>query len=323
MRIVSLLAAATEVVAELGCLDQLVGCSHECDYPPAIKQLPVVSHTLIDTTVSSNEIDAQVKTIAHSKELPEQVAMSALSVYTIDAKKLQELQPELILTQTQCEVCAVSQSDVEEALQHNLGLKPHIVSLAPYRLQDIWDDVISIGKAVDREEQANMLVAGYQQRMERLKTLTDQLSKQQGSKPRVAMLEWLDPLMAAGNWVPELVATAGGENIFGHAGEHSPWLTWDALRDADPDIIVLCPCGYDIARTMQDVPLLEKHPSWGTLRAVREGHIYAIDGNAYINRSGPRLVESAEILGRIFYGSESGIEVDAQSFIQLERPAIN
>lgn len=323
MRIVSLLAAATEVVAELGCLDQLVGCSHECDYPPAIKQLPVVSHTLIDTNVSSNEIDAQVKTIAHNKELPEQVALSALSVYTIDAKKLQELQPELILTQTQCEVCAVSQSDVEEALQQNLGLKPHIVSLAPYRLQDIWDDVISIGKAVDREEQAHALVAGYQQRMERLKTLTDQLSAQQGYKPRVAMLEWLDPLMAAGNWVPELVATAGGENIFGHAGEHSPWLTWDALRDADPDIIVLCPCGYDIARTMQDVPLLEKHPSWGTLRAVREGHIYAIDGNAYINRSGPRLVESTEILGRIFYGSESGIEVDTQSFMQLKRPAIN
>jgi len=322
MRIVSLLAAATEVVAELGCLDQLVGCSHECDYPSAIRQLPVVSHTLIDTTVSSNEIDAQVKAIAHSKELPEQVALSALSVYTIDAEKLQELQPELILTQTQCEVCAVSQSDVEEALQQNLGLKPHIVSLAPYRLQDIWDDVIIIGKAVDRAEQANTLVAGYQQRMERLKTLTDQLSAQQGYKPRVAMLEWLDPLMAAGNWVPELVATAGGENIFGHAGEHSPWLTWDALRDADPDIIVLCPCGYDIARTMQDVPLLEKHPIWGTLRAVREGHIYAIDGNAYINRSGPRLVQSAEILGRIFYGAESGIEVDPQSFIQLERPAI-
>jgi len=301
MRIISLLASATEMVVALGCFDQLVGRSHECDYPPAVQQLPLVSTPLIDITASSNQIDAQIKQLADTKERVQNDALRALSIYSIDLDLLQQLQPDVIFTQTQCEVCAVSERDVTNALQHITGLHPSVVSLAPYRLEDVWEDVVRVGKALERREQAEQLVRDYQQRLEQLR----QHSNGQ-PRPRVAVLEWLDPLMAAGNWVPELVSYAGGEAIFGKIGMHSPWLQWDELCAADPDVVILSPCGFTIERTMVDYALLKKHPQWFTLRAVRQGRVYAIDGNDYLNRSGPRLVESAELLANAFWGIPVG-----------------
>jgi iron complex transport system substrate-binding protein len=313
MRIVSLLASATEMVAALGCLDQMVGRSHECDYPPEVRLLPVVSTVQIDINASSAEIDAQVKQMAQKKQEPVDPALKALSIYAIDIDSLQELRPDVIFTQTQCEVCAVSERDVIQAIRRLTGLQPLVVSLSPYRLQDVWEDVLRVGRALGKGDQAQTLVEGYQQRLTELAIKVAAF----GTKPRVAVLEWLDPLMGAGNWTPELVTYAGGENIFGDIGQHSPWLSWEELQAADPDVIVLSPCGYTIERTMQDVPLLQKHPAWTGLKAVRNGRVYAIDGNQYLNRSGPRLLESAELLARVIWGEQLGMAVDDKGWEQV------
>ena len=306
MRIISLLASATEMVVALGCLDQMVGRSHECDYPPEVQALPVVSTVQIDINASSSQIDAQVKQLAQEKREPEDPALKALSIYAIDVDKLQELRPDVIFTQTQCEVCAVSERDVMQAMEQLTGLQPRVVSLSPYRLQDVWEDVLRVGQALGKRDQAQTLVEKYQQRLTDLAVKTSTF----GTKPGVAVLEWLDPLMGAGNWTPELVAYAGGENIFGEIGQHTPWLTWEELQAADPDVIVLSPCGYTLERAMQDVPLLQNHSAWADLQAVRNGRVYAIDGNQYLNRSGPRLVESAELLARVIWGERVPIMVD-------------
>lgn len=309
MRIVSLLASATEMIAALGCLDQLVGRSHECDYPPRVQSLPTVSTVQIQTDTSSSQIDAQIKQLAQTKDAVQGNALRALSIYTIDVKLLQALQPDVIFTQTQCEVCAVSERDVTLALQQLTGLQPRIISLAPYRLSDVWEDMLRVGKALGRPEQARELVEGYQRRLARLREITAR-RRTGDRKPRVTILEWLDPLMAAGNWTPELLTYAGAEPVFGETGQHSPWLAWEELQAADPDVLVLSPCGFSLARTMVDVPLLQQHPVWQSLRAVQNGRVYAIDGNYYLNRSGPRLVESAELLARVIWGEQAGIAVD-------------
>ena len=235
-------------------------------------------------------------------------ALKALSIYSLDVDLLQQLQPDVIFTQTQCEVCAVSERDVIQAIQHLTGLQPRVVSLTPYRLSDVWEDVLRVGKALDRLEQAQELVKSYQQRLQHLHDRTISLSKGK-PRPRVALLEWLDPLMAAGNWTPELITYAGGENVFGAVGQHAPWLTWEELQAADPAILVLAPCGFLLERTRQDVNVLKQHPAWKSLQAVQQGRVYALDGNSYINRSGPRLVKSANLLARVIWGEQTGIEV--------------
>ena len=314
MRIISLLASATEMVAALGCLDQMVGRSHECDSPPEVLALPVVSTVQIDINTSSAQIDAQVKQLAQEKREPENPALKALSIYAIDVDKLQELRPDVIFTQTQCEVCAVSERDVIQAIARLTGLQPLVVSLSPYRLQDVWEDVLRVGQALGKRDQAQTLVQKYQQRLTNLAIKTASF----GAKPRVAVLEWLDPLMGAGNWTPELVSCAGGENIFGEIGHHTPWLTWEELQAANPDVIVLSPCGYTLDRTIQDVPLLQNHSAWADLQAVRNGRVYAIDGNQYLNRSGPRLVDSAELLARVIWGERLPIFVDNNGWQHVE-----
>jgi len=313
MRVVSLLASATEMVAALGCLDQLVGRSHECDYPPEVMSLPVVSTVQIDINTDSAQIDAQIKQLAQNRPQPEDAAFRALSIYAIDVGLLETLKPDVIFTQTQCEVCAVSERDVMQAVRHLTGLQPRIVSLAPHQLSDVWEDVLRVGRALERYESAQMLVQSYQQRLEQLATITSQL----GAKPRVTVLEWLDPLMAAGNWTPELVEYAGGENVFGEIGLHSPWLSWEELHAADPDVLVLSPCGFSLERTMVDVSLLQRHPAWQGLRAVQNGRVYAIDGNQYLNRSGPRLVESAELLACALWGERLELDVDVHGWRQV------
>ena len=314
MRLVSLLASATEIIAELGCLDWLVGRSHECDYPPQALSLPVVSKVQINIDTTSAEIDAQVKQLAQSKRTHDEAALEALSIYSIDIERLRTLRPDVIFTQMQCEVCAVSERDVVQALQHLTDLQPRVVSLTPYRLGDVWEDVARVGEVLGRQERAEMLVKGYRQRLEHLAAVT----ATSGNRPRVAILEWLDPLMGAGNWMPELVVAAGGEPVFGEIGQHSPWLSWDELQAADPDVLVLTPCGYALERMMVDVPVLQRHPAWQSLRAVQNRRVYAIDGNAYLHRSGPRLVESAELLGRVLWGEELGIEMDMQAWIHVQ-----
>jgi iron complex transport system substrate-binding protein len=286
-RIVSLIASATEIVCELGFANDLVGRSHECDYPPSITHLPVCTRPKIDVHASSGEIDRQIKSLVKD----------VLSVYAVDDVLLRDLEPDVIVTQSHCEVCAVSLRDVERAVCVWLEKCPRIVSLKPDALADVWSGIEEVALALDARDTGTDLIARLKGRMNQIAERARGLS----SRPRVACVEWIDPLMAAGNWVPELVEMGGGVNLFGAAGKHAPWLTWEQLRQADPDIILLMPCGFDIARTMQDLPLLQAKDGWGELKAVRSGRVIATDGNQYFNRPGPRLVESLEILAEVLH----------------------
>ncbi|NQV23039.1 MAG: cobalamin-binding protein [Rhodopirellula sp.] len=287
-RIVSLIASATEIVAALGYEQCLVGRSHECDFPPSIEHLPVCSEPRIDVSGSSNEIDQQVK-----KSL-----QNALSIYTVFRDELQRLQPTLVITQSQCEVCAVNLKDVEEAICKMIGSQPQIVSLLPMALADIWIDIQSVAKALDDSTAGQTLIESLQQRLRQLKEVLPETK----SRPTVVCIEWLEPLMPAGNWIPELVELAGGRSLLSVASKHSPWMSWDELVNADPDFIVIMPCGFGIERTKQELHLLTEHPQWLGLKAVRNNHVYLTDGHQYFNRPGPRVVESAEILAEILHG---------------------
>ena len=286
-RIVSLLPSTTEIACSLGFQPALVGRSHECDFPPGVERLPVLTAPKLDATRPSAEVDQRVKALVRD----------GLSVYRVDAERLRELAPDVILTQDQCEVCAASLADVEEALGDWSDSQPRVVSLAPSTLGDVWRDVARVAEALGAPERGQALAAAL---TDRVSGLAEQALRIR-ERPRVACIEWIDPLMAAGNWVPELVALAGGDSVFGEAGAHSPWIAWEALRDADPDAIVVLPCGFDLPRTRAEMAPLTAQPGWSGLRAVREGRIFLTDGNQYFNRPGPRLVESLEILAETLH----------------------
>lgn len=286
-RVISLLSSATEIVCALGGEHLLVGRSHECDFPTSVLTLPQCSRPRIDVSGSSRDIDQRVRSAARQ----------GLSLYDVDAELLRELAPDVILTQTQCEVCAVSLKDVEAAVCGMLGTPARLLSLHPNALADLWRDIRLVAAAIGFDCQGELLVAQLQERLARLHREVQRLN----ARPRVACLEWLDPLMAAGNWVPELVELAGGENLFGVAGQHSPWMDWDALISSQPDVIVALPCGWNIAKATEELRPLTSCPGWSDLPAVLTNRVYVADGNQYFNRPGPRLVESAEILAEIFH----------------------
>ncbi len=286
-RIVSLIASATEIVAALGFESQLVGRSHECDYPPSVERLPACSSSKVDVNGSSRAIDDQVKSIVKD----------GLSVYRVDPALLDQLQPTLIVTQTQCEVCAVSLKDVEQAVCEMVSSQPRIVSLEPMGLADVWRDITAVATALDVQAEAEEFITALRWRLEDIAERV----RECGTRPTIACIEWIDPLMAAGNWVPELVEMAGGDNLFGIAGEHSPWMTIEELLTKDPDVIAIMPCGFDIARTLAELPSLSDQPEWRSLSAVKNSRVFLTDGNQYFNRPGPRLVESAEILAEILH----------------------
>lgn len=292
LRIVSLIASATEIVCALGLEDKLVGRSHECDFPESILSLPVCSDSKVDVKSPSREIDKQVKSILRE----------ALSVYLVDDKLLDKLKPTHIVTQTQCEVCAVSLKDVEQAVCEMIGSQPEIIALEPMDLNDIWIDIVKVGRELGVGEKAENLVLELRKRLTDIQKRTENNSGMSSPNlPTVACVEWIDPLMAAGNWVPEMVEIAGGKNVFGRAGEHSPWLSWDELLQADPDFIIVMPCGFDLKRTRQEMQVLRDDSRWADLSAVREVNVYLTDGNQYFNRPGPRVVESVEILAEILF----------------------
>ena len=292
MRIISLIASATEIICALGLEDSLVGRSHECDYPPSVTSLPVCTKPRFDPAGSSREIDDRVKSVLRASS-----AEDALSVYEVFSEKLRELAPTHIVTQSQCEVCAVSLRDVERALEELTESEAEIISLQPNTLADFWQDIVRIASGLGVTDRGVRLVADLQQRMQEIEAEARPLK----SRPTVACVEWVDPLMAVGNWMPELVQMAGGENLFGVSGTHSPEMTFEQLVAADPDIIFISPCGFDIPRTREDLPVLASYPGWPMLKAVQQNWVYVADGNQYFNRPGPRLVESLEILAEIVH----------------------
>jgi len=289
-RIVSLIPSATEIVCALGCEDRVVGRSHECDYPASIVNRPVCTEPKFPVDGSSREIDQHVKGLLKD----------ALSVYRVHPDTLQRLQPDLIVTQTQCDVCAVSLRDVENAVAEWVGSKPAIVSLQTTDLSGVWQDISRVAESTGQVKQGIELLQSLKSRMV---AIADQ-ARLISYHPTVGCIEWMDPLMASGNWMPELVTMAGGQNVFGNSGDHAPWITWEALKDADPEIIVVLPCGFSIERTRKELSSLTDNPLWSTLRAVQTNQVYLTDGNQFFNRPGPRLVESLEILAEVFHPSE-------------------
>jgi iron complex transport system substrate-binding protein len=292
LRIVSLIASASEIVAALGLSRYQVGRSHECDFPPEILTLPICTSPAFPTDGSSAEIDQRVK---------ERVA-NALSVYEVSREILDALQPTHVITQTQCRVCAVSLEDVERALTGWVTSRPKLIALEPNSLADIWLDIRRVAASCSVTERGEEVVADLQTKMRRIAERASTASRH----PRVACIEWHEPLMAAGNWVPELVEMAGAVNLFGQAALHSPavhsaWMSWQQLLDVDPDVIITMPCGFDLDRTGAEMYWLTDRPEWPKLRAVETGQVYLADGNQYFNRPGPRMLESLEILAEILH----------------------
>ncbi len=285
LKIVSLLPSATEIIDCLGLTSALVGRSHECDYPPSVKDLPVCTAARLNSDNKSSQIDKDVQTLLQE----------ALSIYKIKTEVLEQLRPTHIVTQDQCDVCAVNFAEVEKAIAQLTKSSPQVISLQPNLLQFVWQDIERVAQTLGVESQPVL-----SQLQARIDAITQKV-KPQESLPTVVALEWTEPLMGGGNWIPELIEIAGGKPLLGVKGEHSPYLSWSSLTEANPDVIVIMPCGFDLERTEQESQVLMSDPDWSNLKAVKNGKVFIVDGNAYFNRPGPRLVDSAEILAEILH----------------------
>jgi iron complex transport system substrate-binding protein len=282
MRVVSLLPSATEIVCALG-VDP-VGVTHECDVPSRVSETPTVVRSRIDTTGSSEAVDDRVQT-----------AVDEGGVYALDRERLRDLDPDVIVTQGLCDVCAVDEAVVRETIAE-LGLDAEIVATHPHSLADVFDDVERIGRALDRTDEAAALVSSLRWRVDAVADSVDG-----ADAPTVTVLDWLDPVMVGGHWVPELVALAGGEFVLADPGERSGPVRWSTLRDADPAVLVAAPCGFTLDRTFETLADLTDRPGFDELRAVRDGRAYAMDGHHYLNRPGPRLVDTLEHLAAVVH----------------------
>ncbi|MGZ3763856.1 MAG: cobalamin-binding protein [Mucilaginibacter sp.] len=286
-RIISLLPAATEIVCALGLEVNLVGRSHECDFPASIRQLPVCSEANFPDNLSSAAIDKQVK----------ELLSDALSVYTVKGEIIKQLNPEIVITQAQCEVCAVSLKQVEEALEDYLDKQAHIVSLQPNNLDDIFNNIREVAITLNVPARGEQLIEDLQERVDIVRHKLKYIE----NKPAVACIEWLEPLMVSGNWVPELVSIAGGTSVLADAGKHSPFIQWVDIQLQDPNVIIVMPCGFSIERTLREIDILLQLPGFAELKAIKNNRLYIADGNQYFNRPGPRIVDSIEILAEIIH----------------------
>jgi iron complex transport system substrate-binding protein len=282
VRVVSLLPSATEIVCALGAADELVGISHECDHPPEVSTRPVLTCSRLPEDERSRQVDRSVR----------ELLQAALAIYDLNVDLLAKLDPEVVITQDLCQVCAVSYGAVCAAMDRLAGREVAVVSLHPQRLDDIWADLRRVAAALGRQAAGEALVAGLLGRLDRV----ERRAAAAGSRPTVVSIEWLDPVMLGGTWMPELIVAAGGEPLGVAAGERAPTLDLAALRRLEPEVVVIKPCGYPVERTLAELDLLPRVLPWTAWPAVRAGRVYVADGNAYFNRSGPRIVDSAELL---------------------------
>lgn len=287
-KIVTLIPSATEIVAFLGQKNLIVGRSHECDYPKGLNKVIKLTSPKININGNSLEIDQQINTILEN----------SLSVYKVDIEKLKILDPDFVVTQAHCEVCAVSLSEVEDIVSKHLSKKTKIISLQPNTLNEVFDDIRRVAKGFNIDEiTTNNLIKPLKKRLENVKNKS--LNKK---KPTIACIEWIEPLMAAGNWIPEMVNLAGGKDIFGKSGKDSHWIKFEEVKNYDPDILIFLPCGFNIQKTKEELDvLLKKDKKWSTLKAFKNKQFFLVDGNQYFNRPGPRLVDSLEILSEIIH----------------------
>lgn len=296
MRIVSFISSATEILYALGLGDQVVGVSHECDFPPEVVGKPKVSYTNIASDLSSVMIDRQVR----------ELVAAGKPLYEVDVDLLVSLKPDLIVTQAQCDVCAIRYDDVVDTVRSEETLAAtKIVALNPQRLGDILKDIRRVGEATDRVSEAEQYVSELEARIAAVRERTGNLPAEQ--RKRVTCIEWIEPLMVAANWTPELVELAGGVQAGATAGEHSTYTDWESIRTFDPEVLVVLPCGFDLARTLREATTLRDLPGWHDIAAVRAGEVYAVDGNALFNRSGPRIVDSLELLSQLVHPEAYGL----------------
>ena len=288
MKIVTLIPSATEIVAFLGQKKSIVGRSHECDFPKDLSKIIKLTEPKINVEGTSGEIHKQIEVILEK----------SLSVYKVHVAELKKLNPDFIVTQSHCEVCAVSFSEVESITKEHLGKNTKIISLQPNKLHEVFDDIRRVAKSLNVDnDHNNKLIHNLEIRLDSIKKKTQKLKK-----PKVLCVEWIDPLMAAGNWMPEMTKIAGGEDILGKIGTDSHWIKFEDIQNQDPDFIVFIPCGFNLSKTNDEVKkLLNKNNSWKKLKAFKKKNLYVTDGNQYFNRPGPRLIESTEILAEIFH----------------------
>jgi iron complex transport system substrate-binding protein len=280
MQIVSLVPSATEMLFALGLDSDIVAVTHECDYPPAAQGLPKITRDVLPAGLSSAEIDSAVR----------ERTLQGLSIYELDTDLLRELKPDLIVTQALCTVCAVSVDDVR-AVAEDMEPRPRIISLDPHTLGEVLGDVRTLAQATDTKDQAVELIRDFSDRIDRVR-----LAVRGARRPRVAALEWLDPPFVAGHWTPQLIDCAGGEDVLGFAGEHSEQRTWDDVVAAQPDIVVVMPCGYDAEIAHREA---EMHRD--ELAAIGAGEVVAVDAAAYFSRPGPRIIDGLEVLAHIIH----------------------
>ncbi len=289
--LVSLFPAATEIAWALGVGSRLVGRSHECDWPPETILAPALTTPRLDPSASSREIHAAVQRAS---------AQAAGTLFSLDVDTLASLRPDVVLTQATCGVCAISRDEVSQAV-HSSGHPARVVCLSASSLSGLWSDIITVGEAASVLPRARELVSRLQSRCDSIACRIAALSRAGATKPRVAMIEWLDPPMAAGNWVPELVRLAGGDDCLGRIGEHSHWIDWSTVAAADPDVVILSPCGFTLDRTLQEAATPHIRRALAPLRATREGRLWAVDGHHLLNRPGPRLVDSLEVIATVLH----------------------
>ena len=282
MRIVSLLPSATEILFAIGAGPDVIGVTHECDFPDAARTLPQLTASSLTHDGTSADIDRHVRKGLHEGS----------GLYTLDAARLEALAPDLIVTQELCAVCAVNYETVARAAKR-LRSDPRIVSLEPSALEDVYATIATLGEVAGRVDGAAATIASLREREARLR------AQKRAIRPRTLVLEWTDPPMSGGHWTPDLVELSGGEPLLGNPGANSTVISWERIAEADPDVVIVAPCGFDLPATRRAIAELEGDPIWTSLRAYREGRVYPVDGNAYLNRPGPRLLDTAEIFAAL------------------------
>ena len=287
MKIVSLLPSATEIVYALGLGDSLAAVTHECDFPPEVSAKPIITRSVLTPGLTSREIDEAVRRQLNDSH----------SLYTIDRELLGEIRPDVILTQQLCDVCAVAYNDVLEAVRSLPRPGPRVLNLEPITVADVLGTIRQVGLVTEREDEAEKVITGLEARIDRVKQTVASASH----KPRVVLLEWIDPLFGGGHWDPELVEIAGGIDTIGRLHQPSTQVDWADIRRFDPEVLVIAQCGFSIERTKQDMPALEALPGYTDLAAVRRGRVFLVNGSDYFSRPGPRLVDSLEILAALLH----------------------
>lgn len=289
MRVISFLPSATEIVAALGHLDDIVGVSHECDFPPTVRSREIVTSSAIDSTAMPGAIDVAVRDFVDTGR----------PLYDVRAQRVAELAPDVMVTQVVCDVCAVSEGDVR-ALAARLQPRPEVVTLGATTLDGIFDDIRSVASALGVNDRAEALIEQFRARM---RTVHETLKSARAPRPRVAVIEWTEPVFAAGHWVPEMIYRAGGEDVLAQPGEHSTTRFVDAVRNADPEFVLIAPCGFDLERAAADAEQALARDEWAWARGKQ---VWALDANAFLSRPGPRVVDGIELLAQVFHPSLFG-----------------